>query len=410
MTCLSNYVFPKKFISYKKRIPIMFKFQAATKFVFGVDTINQLGQEIQALDGQKAFIVTDKGIVNAGILDRVTQSLVDANIEIAVFDQIEPNPTDAAIMAGAQRLKGDSADVVIGLGGGSPLDAAKGIAVMATNEGQVTDYCGVGADPWPNPPRPILAIPTTAGTGAEVSSAAMINIPAQGRKMDMFGPSILPKVAIADPTLTLGLPPHLTAQTGIDALSHAVEAYVCARANPISDAIAERAISLVAENIRQAYANGRDLAARGNMLLASAMAVIAASNAGGLGVIHSLAQTLGGFYDLPHGLSIAVCFPYGLAYNVLAVPDKYATVARLLGANTAGISTFEAAKAVVPAMQTLLTDLDITDTLQTLGVKQADIPELAEKAMLDGCTPPNPRPLNPAGFVKLYERALNNSL
>jgi 1,3-propanediol dehydrogenase len=388
----------------------MFKFQAATKFVFGVDAINQLGQEVQALGGQKTLIVTDKGIVKAGIVEQVTRPLAEANIEVAVFDGIEPNPTDTAIVAGAQQLKAEAADIVIGLGGGSPLDAAKAIAVMATNDGQVTDYCGVGADPWPNPPRPILAIPTTAGTGAEVSSAAMINIPAQGRKMDMFGPSILPKVAIADPTLTLGLPPHLTAQTGIDALSHAVEAYVCARANPISDAIAERAITLVAENIRQAYANGRDLEARGNMLLASAMAVIAAANAGGLGVIHSLAQTLGGFYNLPHGLTIAICFPYGLAYNGLAVPDKYATVARLLGVNTEGMSTFEAAKAVVPAMQALLVDLDITDDLQMLGVKRADIPQLAEKAMLDGCTPPNPRPLDPASFVQLYEKTLNNTL
>jgi alcohol dehydrogenase len=140
------------------------------------------------------------------------------------------------------------------------------------------------------------------------------------------------------------------------------------------------------------------------------MAVIAAANAGGLGVIHSLAQTLGGFYNLPHGLTIAVCFPYGLAYNVLAVPDKYATVARLLGVKTAGMSTFEAAKAVVPAMQALLTDLDITDDLQMLGVKRADIPHLAEKAMLDGSTPPNPRPIDTAGFVKLYERAFNNIL
>jgi 1,3-propanediol dehydrogenase len=389
---------------------IVFKFQAATKFLFGVDIISQLSQEVRALGGQKVLIVTDQGIVKAGLLDKATQPLAEAGIELAVFDEIEPNPTDTAIVAGTQQAKAESADVVIGLGGGSPLDAAKAIAVMATNNGQVTDYCGAGVDPWPNAPLPIVAVPTTAGTGAEVSSAAMINIPAQGRKMDMFGSSILPKVALADPTLTLGLPPHLTAHTGIDALSHAVEAYVCARANPISDAIAERAITLVVENIRQAYANGRDLTARGNMLLASAMAVIAAANAGGLGVIHSLAQTLGGFYNLPHGLTIAVCFPYGLAYNVLAVPDKYANLAGLLGANTAGMSTIEAAKAVVPAMQALLVDLDITDDLQTLGVKQADIPQLAEKAMLDGCTPPNPRPLDPTSFVRLYEQAFNNIL
>jgi len=388
----------------------MFKFQASTKFIFGTDTINQLAPEVQALGGQKVLIVTDQGIVKAGILDKVTKPLAAAKIQVTVFAEIEPNPTDGAIMTGVERLQAAGADVVIGLGGGSPLDAAKAIAMMATNEGAVTDYCGTGVDPWPNPPLPVVAIPTTAGTGAEVSAAAMVNVPARGRKMDLFGPSILPKVAIADPVLTLGLPPRLTALTGVDALCHAVEAYVCAGANPISDAIAERAIALVAENIRQAYINGRDLAARNNMLLASAMAVMAAANAGGLGVIHSLAQTLGGFYNLPHGLTIAVCFPYGLAYNVLAVPDKYAAVTRLLGVNTAGMSKFEAAKAVVPALQAMLLDLDITDDLQMLGVNRTDIPQLAEKAMLDGSTPPNPRPLDVASFVKLYEQAINNVL
>jgi len=267
------------------------------------------------------------------------------------------------------------------------------------------DYCGTGVDPWPNTPLPIFAIPTTAGTGAEVSPAAMINIPQLGRKMDMFGPGILPKVAIADPTLTLSLPPHLTAWTGIDALSHAVEAYVCVQANPISDAIAERAIALVANNIRQAYVDGGNLEARHNMLVASAMAVIATSSAGGLGVIHSLAQTLGGYYNLPHGLTIAVCFPYGLAYNAPAVSEKYAMVARLLGTATDAMNPQEAAVSVVQAIQQLSDDLDIHDNFETMGVQQSDIPRLAELAMLDGCTPTNPLRLDLDSFVNLYEQA-----
>ena len=297
------------------------------------------------LGAKRALIVTDKGITGAGLLESVFARSLTPLIEFIVFDDVEPNPTDKTIDRGAEAARMGRADAVIAIGGGSPIDAAKGIAVMAVNEGSVEPFCGAGVDPWPVQPLPVIAIPTTAGTGAEVSSAAMINMPHLGRKMDIFGPSILPRVAILDPMLTLSLPPHLTAWTGVDALSHAVEAYVCNRANPISDAIAERSIQLVAENLRQAYPDGGDVEARGNMLIASAMAVIAAANAGGLGVIHSLAQTLGGFYNLPHGLTIAVCFNEGLTYNAPAVPEKYARFAALMGVDTSDISTDEAVHA-----------------------------------------------------------------
>jgi len=176
-------------------------------------------------------------------------------------------------------------------------------------------------------PSPVIAIPTTAGTGAEVSSAAMVNLVAESRKVDICGQSILPVTAILDPLMTVGLPPHLTAWTGIDALSHALEAYVGTYANPITDALAEKAIALVAENLRQAYANGANLEARSNMLVASAMAIMAWA---GLGVVHSMAQTMGGYYDAPHGLSIAVCFPVGVEYNLFAAPEKFARVSQLL--------------------------------------------------------------------------------
>jgi alcohol dehydrogenase len=289
------------------------------------------------------------------------------------------------------------------VGGGSPIDAAKAIAVMATNDGPLEDYCSAGADPWPHPPLPIIAVPTTAGTGAEVSAAAMINIPEAGRKLDMFGPTILPQLAIADANLTVGLPPRLTARTGIDALSHAVEAYVCLGANPVSDALAEGSIRLVADNIRRVYQDGSDVEARHNMLVASAMAVMAASGAGGLGVIHSLAQTLGGFYDLPHGLTIAVCFPYGLAYNLFTVPAKCATISRLLGTDTSGMTPEETVQSVIPAIRQLNADLNVTDTFETMNVHRDDIPQLAEYAMLDGSTPTNPRSLTVEDFVALFE-------
>ncbi len=381
-----------------------FKFQAKTKFLAGPDSIEQLGSEVANLGVNHILLATDQGIVNAGLLDSVLAPLENAGIKTTVFDQVEPNPTDQTAVAGAKAAKRSGAQAVIGLGGGSPIDAAKAIAVMATNEGPFGDYCGAGVDPWPNEPLPIIALPTTAGTGAEVSAAGMINLPQRGRKVDIFGPSILPKVAIADAKLTVSLPPRLTAWTGIDALSHAVEAYVCVGANPVSDAIAEGAIKLVAKNIRRVYADGADVEARHNMLVASAMAVMAASGAAGLGVIHSLAQTLGGFYDLPHGLTIAVCFPYGLAYNMPVVPEKHATISRLLGTDTSGMSSEEAAKSVITAIQQLNADLNVTDTFESMNVQANDVPKLAEYAMLDGCTPTNPRLLEVGDFVTLFEQ------
>lgn len=381
----------------------MFKFQAQTKILFGSGVAGQLGSEVQALACSKVLIVTDRGIVRAGLLDKVTPSLRDAGVEFAVFDEVEPNPTDLTLVQGAQCLRDERAQAVVGLGGGSPLDAAKGIAVLATNEGEVESYIH-GADPWPIPPLPILALPTTAGTGAEVSPAAMVNLPQKKIKAALFGPSILPRVALVDPLLTLGLPPRLTALTGLDALCHAVEAYTCAKANPISDAIAERAITLVANSLRQAYANGGNVQARSDMLLASTMAIMAAANAGGLGIIHSLAQTIGGYYNLPHGLTIAVCYPAGLAYNVIAMPDKYARISQLLGTDISGMTTVEAGKSVVAAHRDLIADLDVRDDLRSLGVQPQDFSRLAELAMLDGSTPVNPRTIDAAGFEALYRQ------
>lgn len=380
-----------------------FKFQAPTKFIAGPGSVNVLGAEVLALGAESVLIVTDQGIVKAGLLAEVLGPLAEAGIETAVYDRVAPNPTDLTALDGAAQAKKVGAEAIIALGGGSPIDAAKAMAVMVTNEGPFVDYCGAGADPWPNNPLPIVALPTTAGTGAEVSGAAMINLPQAGRKVDIFGRSILPRVAIADANLTLSLPPHLTAWTGIDALSHAVEAYLCIGANPISDAMAEGAIQLVAKNIRRAYENGKDVAARHEMLVASAMAVIAASGAAGLGVIHSLAQTLGGFYDLPHGLTIAVCFADGLAYNLPVAPEKCANISRMLGTDTTGMSQEEAAQSVIAAIRQLNADLNVTDSFESMKVQKSDVQKLAEYAMLDGCTPTNPRPLVFGDFVSLFD-------
>jgi len=384
-----------------------FRFQAKTKVLYGVGAAEGVAQEAVTLGANRVLVVTDPGIVQAGLLEKVTDSLSAAELAFEVFDEIEPNPRDATILQGAEVMKEFQAEAVVALGGGSPIDAAKAIAVMAANEGPIELYCGTGVDPWPVTPAPIIAIPTTAGTGAEVSGAAMINLVSQSRKVDMFGRSIQPATAILDPLLTVGLSPRLTAWTGVDALSHALEAYVAKYANPFTDTLAERAIELVVDNLRTAFANGEDLEARGKMLIASTMAVMAAG--AGLGVVHSLAQTIGGYYDAPHGLSIAVCFPVGVEYNLFAAPEKHARVSQILGTDIGGLSLPAAAKSVVPALRELLEDVGIPLDMRALGVQEADIPKLAEICMLDGCTSTNPRPIDAQGFVDLFERALSGA-
>lgn len=379
----------------------MFSFHSRTKVVFGERAVEALGAEVRALGVGKALVVTDRGILRAGLLSRVERPLGEAGIRVAVFDEVVPNPTSTIVFGAAQTVRDEGADLVIGFGGGSSIDTAKAAAVLGVNEGTVEEYCAEDVL-WPVPPMPIVAVPTTAGTGSEVSATAMITSTRQGIKMAMFGRSLLPAVAVVDPTLTLSLPPALTALTGVDALSHAVEAYTSIRANPISDALAFRAVELIVGGIRRAYADGHDMPARSDVMLGSTMAVLAAANAG-LGIIHSLAHALGGQYDIPHGQAIAIGFPCAVEYNAGAVPEKYARLARVLGKSAADVSAEGVSRAAAGAVIELLDDLDIDRGLRAWGVEQEALPRLAEISARDGCTPFNPRPIGVAGFVRLFE-------
>ncbi len=231
-----------------------------------------------------------------------------------------------------------------------------------------------------------------------------VNLVAQSRKVDMFGRTIQPVTAILDPEMTVGLPPNLTAWTGIDALNHAFEAYIASYSSVFSDMIAEKAIELAVNNLHRVYHHPNDLEARGNMLIASSMAVMAAS--AGLGVVHSLAQTIGGYYNAPHGLAIATCFVPGIEYNLGVEQEKLARVSQIMGTDTSGMSLDESARSVIPALQNLLDDFDIPQGFDALGVREKDIPKLAEIAMLDGCTPTNPRPLDEHAFIELFQQGL----
>lgn len=384
----------------------MYSFQLKTKILFGEGRLNTLCNELKALHSSKVLIVTDRGIVQAGILDKLQEILKKGPLEFEVFEEVEANPKDKTLINGAKAYNEFGADAVIGLGGGSPIDAAKSIAVIAANDDPIEELCA-GFDGWKNKPKPIVAVPTTAGTGSEVSAVALISFPEKNTKRALRGRSMQPDLAVCDPLLTLGLPPSLTATTGIDALSHAVEGYVCMRMpNPFTDMFAEKAVRLVQNNLRQAYSNGNNVEARSNMLLASTLGLMAAGNAGGLGIVHAVTHAMGGFYDVPHGLVISAVLPTILEYNAIAVPEKYATLAALMGESVEGLPKHKAAKKVSSAVRELLQDLNLHDTLSTLGLQEKDIPHLAELSMKDGSTGVNPRRIDIEGFKRLYTKML----
>lgn len=369
------------------------------EYILALGALSRLEGALVARGVKRLFLVADAGVTAAGITQKVIEAA--GSVDVLCFDRVMANPTDAISAEAAGVARAFAADAILGVGGGSPIDAAKAIAVLVNNDVPLANYCAAGADPWEHAPLPVFAIPTTAGTGAEVSAAAMVNLPDQGVKSDIFGRSILPRLVIADPELTFGLPRALTAYTGIDALSHALEAYVATGANPHSDALAEKSIALVAGHLPVVLQEPTHPEGRSAMLLASSLAVMAASSAAGLGVIHSLAQTLGGYYNLPHGLTIAHSFAAGMHYNVDVCQDKFANFARLMGVDTQRMTPSEAAQAGINAYNNFCRSNAI-DTALGVTVPASDFDALASRAMRDGCTPTNPRPLRQDDFVALF--------
>jgi len=381
----------------------MYDFMSVKRIVTGCGAISVLGKEVKKLNAEKVLIVTDKGILNAGIVDKALNVLKKEGIKFEIFDEIESNPKDTTIEKGAQYLREVDAEVVIGLGGGSSMDSAKVIAALSGNEGPIEKYY---KEPFCNQIKPIIAVATTSGTGSEVTSDAMITDTKNKVKMCVAYWSIAAAVAITDPLLTLSVPPRLTAETGMDALVHAIEAYVSKASNSFGDALAFHAIKLIVNNIRKAYADGSNLEARSNMMVGSTLAGKAMANVGA-GIVHSIGQSIGGLYNIPHGLTMSVCLPISMEYNLIANPKKFADIAELMGKNINGLSQLDAAKLSIEAARELLNDLNIAEDIKSMGVTEKSFSILADKAMESGCTSTNPRSINKEGFIRLYSKLYN---
>ncbi|WP_122665498.1 L-threonine dehydrogenase [Pseudomonas viridiflava] len=371
--------------------------------IMGLGCLDEAMQAIRKYGFLKALIVTDAGLAKAGLAAHIAGLLVEQGIDSVVFDGAQPNPTVSNVESGLALLRERECDFVISLGGGSPHDCAKGIALCATNGGHISDYEGV--DRSQNPQLPLIAINTTAGTASEMTRFCIITDEVRHVKMAIVDRNVTPLLSVNDPAMMAKMPKSLTAATGMDALTHAIEAYVSTAATPITDACALKAMALIARNLRRAVDDGSDMEARENMAYAQFLAGMAFNNAS-LGFVHAMAHQLGGFYDLPHGVCNAVLLPHVQSFNARVCPARLTDVAHAMGADIRGLSPEEGARAAISAIRTLAGSIDIPPGLTALGVKEEDFPILAANALKDACGLTNPRPADQAQIEDIFRRAL----
>ncbi|WP_394844511.1 iron-containing alcohol dehydrogenase [Pendulispora brunnea] len=368
-----------------------------TTIVYGNGALSTLGDHVKRLGAKRALVVADAGVVKAGIVANVTETLKKAGIAAAVFDGVDPNPVEKNIFDGVEAYKAHKADIIISVGGGSPLDAGKLIALKTTHERPLVDYDdATGGDKFitTNVP-PTIAIPTTAGTGSEVGRSGVVTLAATGRKTVIFSPYLLAKAAILDPALTVSMPASVTAATGFDALTHCLEAYCSLGDHPMADGIALAGLELVAKYLARAVRKGDDLEARGAMMKAAMMGAVAFQK--GLGACHSLAHPLSSEKGLHHGLANALCLPAVVEFNQSTIPERLERVRVILDPR---------AETAADALRTLRSELGLPGGLAMRGVTTADIPKLADKAIIDACHRCNPRPTTREDLVKLYEASM----
>ena len=370
----------------------------------GPGALNQLADEARALKAKKVLIVTDQGLIEAGLVKKAEDILEKADIKYAVFGEVEADPRYEIVADCVEMIRRENADLLIGFGGGSPIDIAKVSAVMATNKGSISEYFGV--DLIPNAGLSTLIIPTTAGTGSEVTPIAILSDHTEKLKKGIVSPHLFPSAALLDPELTLGLPAHVTAATGMDALIHAVEAFTSKNATTISDMLARQAMQLIAKNLRTAYADGSNLEARSTMLEGSLLAGMAFCTAG-VTAVHAFAYPIGAEFHIPHGVANSIMLAPVMEFNKLGNLERFAEIGGYLGENTAGLSTRETANAAVEAMRTLAADLRIPGHLSEFGVEDKDIPGLAAGVMkVTRLLANNPREMTQKDAEAIYRNVL----
>ncbi len=380
----------------------MYKFYMPPKSLMGKGSLEGIIEVINNNGFKKALIVCDKVLVENKLVDKLTTLLDNNKLDYAIYDGTQPNPTTTNVEDGLNILKNENCDYVISFGGGSPHDCAKGIALVATNGGNIKDYEGVNKSAKPQ--LPLIAINTTAGTASEMTIFTIITDEVKHIKMAIVDENVLPIVAINDPELMVSMPKSLTAATGMDALTHAVEAYVSTASTPITDACAVKTVKLVFAHLQTAVENGSDIDARDKMAYAEYLAGMAFSNAS-LGYVHAMAHQLGGFYDLPHGVCNAILLPHVCEFNKKVSANKFAELAKEIGI-TEGTET-ELADKFINAIKELSAKINIPAGLSKFDVfKESDIPTLTENALKDACGLTNPIQANADEISKIFKNAI----
>jgi alcohol dehydrogenase len=375
----------------------------APEFIFGVGSRRRVAYYAQHLRARRVLVVTDPGVIAAGWLKDAQADLAAIGVESVIFQALTANPKDCEVMAGAALYSRERCDVIVAIGGGSAIDCAKGIGIVHANGCSILAFEGVDQVAIPGPP--LICIPTTAGTAADISQFCII-VNSVGRyKMAIISKTVVPDVALVDPETTMTMDPYLTACTGIDALTHAIEAYVSTASSPVVDVHALAAIALVWNNIEKAVADPGCMPARENMMLASLQAGLAFSNAS-LGAVHALAHSLGGFLDLPHGECNALLLEHVVRFNIEAAPERYRQVGKAMGIDMRGTTEAARAKRIGDELAALRNRVGIVDSLAARGVRASDIAQLADHALKDACLVTNPRHANKADIEAIYGDAL----
>ncbi len=385
-----------------KNITSPFSFEMPTKIEYGKGSVARLPEILKELGVKKPLFITGSGSTRKILLPKATQHLDAAGMEYAVFDKIEANPKDYNVEEAAKFAIENGTDGIVALGGGSPIDAAKAASAIISYGGSLKDYYGR----WKvkGPVQPFIVIPTTAGSGSEVTFSSVITDTAETFKKTVKSQYFGPKVALLDPEMLVSLPAGTTAATGIDALTHAIEAYSCTVSEPISDACALYAIELIAENIREAVFNPTNMDARSGMLIGSTLAGIAFSHSD-VASVHCMAEAMGSLYDAAHGVCNAILLPYVMDYSMDYAVERYARIGRVMGSTAADDK--QAAKDAVEIVKQMVKDIKLP-TLKDIGIKAEDIEKLSEMSEENGSTPSNPRPMTKKEYVELFNIAIND--
>jgi len=375
----------------------------APEIVYGAGALTQIGRYARNFGAQKALLVTDPGLVQCGWLEKAVESLNAEGISWVVFQGVTPNPKDYEIAAGVRFYRDNGCDVIVAVGGGSPMDCAKGIGIAHANDRNVLAFEGVDEVPMPGPP--LICVPTTAGSAADVSQFAIINDTTRKVKIAIVSKTVVPDVALIDPATTTTMPAELTAATGLDALVHAIESYVSNASSPLTDLHALAAIPLLAGNLVAAIKHPLDMGHRNNMMLGSLLAGLAFSNAS-LGLVHAMAHGLGGLLGLPHGMCNALVLNHVVDFNYPAAAERYDRIGLAMGIDIEGSGPDARKEALLQGIVSLRERAGIPAGIGALGVTPADIPRLAANAIDDPCFVTNPREASVHEIEVLYERAL----